>query len=91
MISMIGQDASIFPYMGPFLCIFLAMPCNVVLPSIILTYYLREAFLVGLASCVLVSVLSSWAAAAYKRKVMRGSVLHPPGYIFIQVFIEASG
>ncbi|CAE7608223.1 Abcc1, partial [Symbiodinium necroappetens] len=68
-ISMIGQDASIFPYMGPFLCIFLVMPCNILMPAAILLYYLREAFLVGFASCVLVSVLSSWAASAYKRNV----------------------
>ena len=68
-ISMIGQDASIFPYMGPFLGIFLAIPCNILLPGIVLSYYLREAFWVGFASCVGVSVLSSWAAAAYKQKV----------------------
>ena len=68
-ISMIGQDASLFPYMGPFLCLFLAMPCNILVPSAILLYYLREAFVVGLTSCVVVSVLSSWAAVAYKRKV----------------------
>ncbi|CAE7032848.1 ABCC2 [Symbiodinium sp. KB8] len=68
-ISMIGQDASIFPYMGPFLCIFLVMPCNILMPAAILLYYLRDAFLVGFASCVLVSVLSSWAASAYKRNV----------------------
>ncbi|CAE7247979.1 Abcc1 [Symbiodinium sp. CCMP2592] len=68
-ISMIGQDASIFPYMGPFLCIFLVMPCNILVPSAILLYYLREAFVVGFASCVVVSVLSSWAAVAYKRNV----------------------
>eukprot|EP00928_Gymnodinium_smaydae_P047704 TRINITY_DN31853_c0_g1_i1.p1 TRINITY_DN31853_c0_g1~~TRINITY_DN31853_c0_g1_i1.p1 ORF type:complete len:243 (+),score=17.28 TRINITY_DN31853_c0_g1_i1:42-770(+) len=44
LLSMIGQDASIFPYTSPFFQIFMLMPFNIVLPSIVLCVYFREAF-----------------------------------------------
>eukprot|EP00930_Biecheleria_cincta_P001365 TRINITY_DN102505_c0_g1_i1.p1 TRINITY_DN102505_c0_g1~~TRINITY_DN102505_c0_g1_i1.p1 ORF type:complete len:1318 (-),score=217.82 TRINITY_DN102505_c0_g1_i1:201-4154(-) len=68
-LSMIGQDASIFPYMSPFFCIFLVMPCNILFPAIFLFYFLREAFAVGFAVCILIALVSNWASVQYKRLV----------------------
>mmetsp|Transcript_57534 Transcript_57534/g.186934 ORF Transcript_57534/g.186934 Transcript_57534/m.186934 type:complete len:1064 (-) Transcript_57534:1093-4284(-) len=68
-LSMIGQDTSIFPYMSPFFSIFLVMPFNIILPSVLLFIFLGKAFAVGLTACILVSLFSGWAASAYKRLV----------------------
>eukprot|EP00434_Breviolum_minutum_P006478 symbB.v1.2.005719.t2/scaffold336.1/size226184/4 len=68
-VSLIGQDASIFPYMSPFLCQFLGIPGNIVLPTIVLTMYLGTAFLAGLAACILLVTFSNFFASKYKQKV----------------------
>lgn len=68
-VSMIGQDASIWPYMSPFLSIFSAIPGNLLLPGTILAFFLGRAFFAGLAACILLVILSNCAAAKYKQKV----------------------
>lgn len=68
-LSMIGQDASSFPYLSPFFSVFILMPCNIVFPSLVLLYFLREAFAAGLAVCLFVAFVSDNAASAYQRRV----------------------
>ena len=68
-ISLIGDDASLLPYISSVLTFMVAAPFQYVVAAIVASYFLGVAFLAGVAVSVLLFVISDIAAQAYKKTV----------------------
>jgi len=69
-VSLIGQDASMFPYIGSFFPLFISGPLQALVTGVVAFYFLGVAFLAGLAVLLLLFLSSHFAASSYKKTVV---------------------